>query len=253
MMRSPARAEGGAAAGRRADPPEAAARSAGGPAAVRVLLALVRKDLVTEARTRELLTSMSLLAFLALIVQSLAVGLRPAPAVTAAVLWITVAFAATLLLARAHTLERESGALQGMLLTPAGRGVLYLGKCAASMILVLILEAVVLLGAAVLLDADLARSAGLVAVPLALGAVGFCAAGTLLGTMAASTRLRELLLPVLLLPVALPLVTAALAGTRAALEGAGAAAVWGPARFLVAFDVIFLVLGTWLFEYAVEE
>lgn len=220
---------------------------------MRAAAALVWKDLVAEARTRELMTSMSLVAFLSLVVQGLAVGSSPPAEVTAAILWITVVFASTLGLARAQALEHDRQALSGILLTPVGRGTLFLAKCTANLLLTLLLMAVVVLAATALVNAAIGRHLAALAPPLALGGVGFAATGTLLGAMAATTRLREVLLPILLVPVALPAIIVSLTGVTAALDGAGVAAVLGPVRFLLAFDVIVLVLGVWLFEYVVEE
>ncbi len=222
---------------------------------MKTVLILIWKDLMIEARTRELVTSMSLVAFLALVILSLAVGASPhaAAEATPAILWVTVAFAATLGLARSHALEQERQALQGVLLTPISRSTLYVGKCAANLLLVLALQAVVLLAATVLVNGEIGRHAARLAAPLALGAVGFVAAGTLLGAMATVTRLREVLLPILLLPVVLPLIIASLSAISLVLDGASGAALAGPLRFLVAFDIIFLVLGMWLFEYVVDD
>jgi heme exporter protein B len=221
---------------------------------VKSLAALVWKDLVTELRTRELVTSMGLVAFLSLVILGVAVGGSPAAhAVTPAILWVTVAFAATLGLARSHALEQERQALQGLLLTPLSRSTVYLGKLASNLLLVLVLQTVVVAASAVLIDADVGRHAGRLAVPLVLGAVGFTAAGTLLGAMTAATRLREVLLPILLLPVVLPVIITSLAGVTGALQGAGWAALAGPAKLLGACDLIFVILGAWLFEYVVEE
>jgi len=220
-----------------------------------MILILIWKDLIIEARTRELMTSMSLVAFLALVILSLAVGSSPhaAAATTPAILWVTVAFAATLGLARSHALEQERQALQGILLTPVGRSTLYLGKCAANLLLILALQVVVVLAAAVLVNGEVGRRAASLAAPLALGAVGFTAAGTLLGAMTVTTRLREVLLPILLLPIVLPVIIVSLSAITLVLDGAPAAAFAGALRFLAAFDVIFVILGMWLFEYVVEE
>src|SRR5262249_24494468 len=128
-------------------------RSAGGPArAMRWLGALIWKDLVIEARTRELVTSMSLVAFLALVLLALALGGAPhlTPAAAPAAVWVTVSFAATLGLARAHALEQEGRAMEGLLATPVSRSVLYLGKCGANLVLVLVLQLVVVAATAVL-------------------------------------------------------------------------------------------------------
>jgi heme exporter protein B len=220
---------------------------------MRAAAALVWKDVLAELRTRELVTSMSLVAFLALVVQGVAVGSAPPPAVTAAILWITVVFAATLGLARAQTLEQDRQAFSGVLLTPVARGTLFLTKAAANLLLTLMVMAVSVLAETVLVNPELGRRAVVVALPLGLGGVGFAATGTLLGAMAAATRLREVLLPILLVPVTLPAIVVSLSGVTSALEGAPFGAVLRPAGFLVAFDVIALVLGVWLFEYVVDE
>jgi len=222
---------------------------------VRILAALIWKDLVTEARTRELVTSMSLVAFLALVILSLALGASPGLAAAAApgILWVAVSFAATLGLARSHALEQERQALQGLLLTPVSRSLLYLGKFGANLLLVLILECVVVAAFAVLFGYDLGRRAAWLALPLGLGAVGFAAIGTLLGAMTSATRLREVLLPILLLPVVLPAIMLSLAGIAAVLDGRALADLVRSANMLAAVDVIFVVLGMWLYGYVVEE
>lgn len=220
---------------------------------MRIAAALIWKDVLAELRTRELVTSMSLVAFLALTVQGLAVGGAPPAPVTAAVLWITVVFAASLGLARAQALEHDRGAFAGVLLAPVGRGTLFLAKAAANAVLTLLVMAVVVVAETVLVNSGLGRRIASVAPPLVLGGVGFAATGTLLGAMAAATRLREVLLPILLVPVSLPAIIVSLSGVTQALEGAPLAALSGTLRFLAAFDVIVLVLGVWLFEYVVDE
>ncbi len=216
---------------------------------------LAWKDLVVEARTRELVSSMSLVAFLAVVILGVAVGADPAAAsvVTPAVLWVTVAFGATLGLARAHALEQERDALKGILLTPVSRAEVFLGKWVANLILILILQAVVAVATAVLINPEVARHGLLIAASLALGAVGFAAVGTLLGTITSTTRLREVLLPILLLPVVLPVVIVSIAAIALALDGAGWRAVAGPLKLLAAYDLVYVILGVWLFEYVVGE
>jgi heme exporter protein B len=221
--------------------------------AVKIAAALIWKDVLAELRTRELVTSMSLVAFLALTVQGLAVGGAPSAPVTAAILWITVVFAATLGLARTQALEHDRDAFAGVLLTPVGRGTLFLAKATANLLLTLLVMAVIVLAETVLVNPGLGRRIAVVALPLALGGVGFAATGTLLGAMAAATRLREVLLPILLIPVTLPAIIVSLSGVTAAVEGEPLGAVLRSAGFLVAFDVIVLVLGVWLFEYVVDE
>lgn len=222
---------------------------------MRTLGALIWKDLVIEARTRELVTSMGLVAFLALVIQNLALGpsSRLGTAAAPAVVWVTVSFAATLGLARAHALEQEGQALQGLLMTPVSRSLLYLGKCGANLVVVLILQIVVVVATAVLFTADVGRHLMWLSLPLVLGAVGFTAIGTLLGAMTSATRLREVLLPILLLPVALPVIMLSLAGIGAVLDDRGLTELLRSLKLLGAVDIIFLMLGVWLFAYVVEE
>lgn len=221
---------------------------------MRALAALIWKDLVIEARTRELVTSMSLVAFLALVILNLALAGSGhlAPAAAPAVVWVTVSFAATLGLARAHALEQEGRALEGLLATPVSRSVIYLGKCGANLVVVMALQLVVVAATAVLWPGGFAGRVSWLALPLALGAAGFTAIGTLLGAMTAATRLREVLLPILLLPIALPAVALSLAGMAAALDGR-LTDLLRSLKLLAAVDIIFLMLGIWLFPYVVEE
>jgi heme exporter protein B len=222
---------------------------------VRTLAALIWKDLVVEARTRELVTSMGLVAFLALVIQNLALGpsSRLGTVAAPAVVWVTVSFAATLGLARAHALEQEGQALQGLLMTPVSRSLLYLGKWGANLVVVLILQTVVVVATAVLFTGEVGRHLTWISLPLVLGAVGFTAIGTLLGAMTSATRLREVLLPILLLPVALPVIMLSLAGIGAVLDDRGLTELLRSLKLLGAVDIIFAMLGMWLFAYVVEE
>jgi heme exporter protein B len=227
---------------------------------MRAIVVLVCKDLIIEVRTRELVTSMSLVAFLSLVILSLAAGQSSdgcaatgACAAAPSIVWVTVAFAATLGLARSQALEQERQAIQGVLLTPIGRTSLFLAKYISNLLLVLFLEAAVVLFSAALVNADVGRRAAVLALPLVLGAVGFTAAGTLLGAITVTTRLREVLLPILLLPVVLPVIIVSLSAMADALVGAPLGALAGRLRFLVACDVIFVVLGMLLYQHVVEE
>jgi len=222
---------------------------------VRILAALIWKDLIVEARTRELVTSMGLVAFLALVIQNLALGpsSRLGTAAAPAVVWVTVSFAATLGLARAHALEQEGQALQGLLMTPVSRSLLYLGKWGANLVVVLVLQTVVVVATAVLFTGDVGRHLTWISLPLVLGAVGFTAIGTLLGAMTSATRLREVLLPIVLLPVALPVIMLSLAGIGAVLDDRGLTELLRSLKLLGAVDIIFAMLGMWLFAYVVEE
>jgi heme exporter protein B len=138
-------------------------------------------------------------------------------------------------------------------MTPVSRSILYLGKCGANLVVVLILQFVVVVATAVLSTAEVGRHPGWLVLPLALGAVGFTAVGTLLGAMTSATRLREVLLPILLLPVALPVIVFSLAGIGAVVDGREVTELFRSLKLLGAVDIIFVMLGVWLFAYVVEE
>lgn len=208
------------------------------------------KDLRVEARARELAAAGLLTGFLAVAIGAVALGdAADKPAVVAGVLWLALSFAACLSLARGFTAEVDRGTLEILLLLPVERGALYAGKALASFALLAALAVVLVPVAIVFLGA--ASATALAALPVVLlGVAGLAAAGTLLASLAAHTRAREALLPVLLLPVALPVLLAALPATRAALAG-GAVEV-SDLSLLAGYDIALLAVSYLLFEFAAE-
>jgi heme exporter protein B len=155
-------------------------------------------------------------------------------------------------LGRAFALERENDCLDGLILAPADKGAIYLGKLAGTTALMLAMEVVFIAATGIFYNLDIwAAVPRLLLVALA-GTVGFAAVGTLFAAMTAHLRAREVLLPVLLLPLAVPVLLAAVKLTDLALAGEG----WGPAwpwwQLLLGFDVVFLVAGLLTFEFVLE-
>lgn len=225
-----------------------------GPGAVRQALAVAGKDLVLEIRARERVVAMLTFAVLVAVVFSFALD----PTVRTrdlggAMLWITILFAGMLGLGRSFALEREQDALTGVLLTPVDRGALFIGKFAANLALLLVAEAVIF--AVYALFFQLAYGAALAGIALValLGSIGFMALGTLFGAVATSTRLGETLIPVLVLPLLIPVVIFAAGATQLLLVGRPLAEVAGNIRMLAAFDLVFLIVCTLIFESVVEE
>lgn len=217
-------------------------------------LTIAAKDLRLELRSRERLASMLTFAILVAVVFSFA--LDPTVrgrTVAGAMLWVTVLFAGMLGLGRSFTLEREEDAMAGLLLTPVDRGALYLGKLAANLALLLLVEVVVFPVYALFFQLDLGPAGGGLAAVVLLGSLGFMALGTLFSAMTAATRLGETLLPVLLLPLLLPVVAFAASATQRLLVGRPFAEIAGSLRMLAAFDVIFVVVCTLAFGAVVEE
>lgn len=217
------------------------------------LRALVWKELLVEARSREVLVSGAVFALLVLVTFSLALDQRPEEAASVApgVLWVSVTFAAVLGLGRAFARERDRRTLEGLLLAPVDASVLFLAKAAANLAGMAAVEAVAVPALLVLFNLRVDLPGLLLA--LALGSVGFTSVGTLVAAVAAHTRAREVLLPVLLLPVQVPVVLGTVKSLGAAIRVPGGeiseAANW--IGLLLAFDVLFLGLSVLLFDYAI--
>lgn len=225
---------------------------AGGAAAQ--ALAIARKDLTLELRARERIVAMLSFAVLVAVVFSFALdpAVRPR-AIGGAMLWVTILFAGMLGLGRSFSLEREQDAMSGLLLAPLDRGALYAGKFLANLALLLAMEAVIFPVYALFFQ--FAYGAGLAGIALVAVAasVGFMALGTLFAAVAASTRLGDTILPVLLIPLLIPVVIFAAGATQHLLIGRPLAEVDGSLRMLVAFDLVFLIVCTLAFESVVEE
>src|SRR5215813_1716566 len=177
---------------------------------MRGALTILRKDLRIEWRTRESISSFVVLGVLLLLVFSVAHDPRPeeAPALAPSVLWVTFVFTGLLGVQRGFLLEREQDCLAGLLLAPIDPAAIFAGKLVANLCLLAIMQAIVVPLVAVLLHVDfLAVLPGLLAV-LTLGNVGFSAGATLFAAMASRTRAREVLLPLLLLPLVMPVLIA---------------------------------------------
>ena len=221
---------------------------------MRGALAILAKDLRIEWRTRESLASVFVLGVLLLIVLAVAHDPTPeaAPALVPAVMWVSFVFTGIVGIQRGFLLERENDCLAGLLSAPLDPADIYAGKFAANVVLLAVTQAVIVPLAGIFLHADLWPVLPGLLVVLLLGNVGFAALATLFGALAARTRARETLMPVLLLPLLVPLLIGAVQATQAVLAG-GLGAAREAVAVLVAFDVIFAVAGWLLFAYVVRD
>ena len=220
---------------------------------LRKVLAIVAKDVAAELHTREILSAMLVFSVLALFVFSFALDLRGAVARAAApgVLWATAAFAGTLGLSRSLAREQQTGCIDGLLLAPMDRSAIFFGKALGNLIFIAVVEVALLPLFAALFNVPLLRPGVLLVT--ALGTVGYAAVGTLLAAIAVNTRAREVMLPVLLLPLAIPALIAAVRATGGLIEGATLADVGGWVRLLVVYDLVILAVSMLTFGYVVEE
>ncbi|GAB4546160.1 MAG: heme exporter protein CcmB [Anaerolineae bacterium] len=221
---------------------------------LRKVVAIVAKDVAAELRTREMLSSMFVFSLLVILIFNFAFDLRAENQKTLApgVLWVAIAFAGMLGLSRSFIMEKDRGSMEGLLLTPVDRSAIYLGKMLGNLIFIGIVEVIILPIFIVLFNLSADYLLLLVGVVI-LGSIGFAGVGTLFSAMAVHTRAREVLLPILLFPVVIPVMLAAVKLTGAVLDQLPFADVQNWFSLLVAFDLIFLALSFILFDYAMEE
>ncbi|WP_411277964.1 heme exporter protein CcmB [Gaiella sp.] len=206
------------------------------------VVALARKDLRLELRARDTLPAMLLFVLSTLVVFHFALPTGTSADAAYGLLWIAIVFTALLGLARAWAPEREGGALDGLVLAPCDRSAIWLGKTLAVLVFLTAAELVALPAFALFFaPVDLVAVAGVV-----LASVGICTVGSLLAAMAAASRGREVILPLLFLPLAIPLIVG---GVGAGISPQAASYL----SFLALYDVVFAILAWATFEYVITE
>ncbi len=220
---------------------------------LRSMAAIIWKDLAAELRSRELLSAMLVFALLVILIFnfSLELDAQARATVTAGVLWVTFAFAGTLGLNRSMAMEKDRGCLDGLLLAPVDRSAIYFGKAIGNLIFMLIVEAIVLPVYSVLYSVNLFIP-GLLLIIL-LGSIGYVAVGTLLSSMAIQTRTRDVLLPILLFPLIIPVMIAAVKGSTGFLQAVAIADLLPWLNLLIVYDVVFIAVAFMVYDYIVEE
>lgn len=217
--------------------------------------AIVWKDLTAERRTKANFNAIVFLAGLILLLFGFALGpdhdaLRD---VAGGVLWLTVLFSGVLAFNRSYEQELENGALELLLLYPGDRRAIFLGKLVANLAFVLLVQAVMVPAAALLYDIPVWPVMGPLAGVLLLGTFGFVTLGTFYSAMASRLRAREVLLPLLLFPMLVPLLIGAVRATGAILDGDPMNELGTLVRLLIVFDVIFFIGALYAFEHVIED
>jgi heme exporter protein B len=217
--------------------------------------AIIWKDIVAELRTKEMFSAMFIFAVLTVVTFQFAFELRVAAQnlidVAPGVLWVAFAFAGILGLNRAFVLEKDRGCLEGLLLAPVDHTAIYFGKMLSTTLFMLVVEAILLPIFFVFFGLNLLQPA--IVLVVLLGTWGFSGVGSLLSAITARTRAREVLLPILLLPVAAPVLIAAVKATAGLLDGLALGEVGMWLNLLLAYDVIFPAVAFMTFDYVVKE
>lgn len=217
---------------------------------------MTRKDILIEARSREILFTTLFFAVSCVLV--FAFGFvregKPVQDAAAGILWISIAFSGTLALGRAFERERQSETLRALMMAPIDRPALYVGKLLGVLMLLGTVELIVVPLIALMFQAPLFNHPFLMLGLLVTGTVGFCAVGTLFAAMLVRARSRDVLLPVLLYPITIPVIIAGVRGTAALLQvevDLPMARAW--LSMLTFFDVMFITLALWTFEPVMTE
>jgi len=217
------------------------------------MFAVIWKDLTAELRSREIFSAMFVFALLVVLIFNFALELEAGTraSVAAGVLWVTFTFAGTLGLNRSMATEKDRGCLDGLLLAPVDRSAIFFGKMVSNLVFMLIVEAVVIPIFSLLYNINLINP-GLILVTL-LGSIGYCAVGTLLASMAVQARTRDILLPILLFPVVLPVVIAAVKASTGYIQSVPIEEITPWINLILVYDVVFLSAAWMVFDKVVEE
>lgn len=219
-----------------------------------VFLAVLWKDLVSEWRSRDRAAAMLVFALLVVMIFHFAwpdAERARARELAPGLLWIAYLFAAILGLNRAFSVELENDALAGLAMVPRDRGFVFLGKAAASFAILMLVQALTALVFAIVFEVLDWRSAPALAGVVGLGSLGICAVGTLFGAIAVRTRFREIMLPLLLLPLLVPVLSGSVRATAELL--AGRPASFEAIQLLIVADAVYLIASFVSFDYVLDE
>ncbi len=215
------------------------------------VLTILWKDILCELRTRDIVVSVLVFALLVILVFNFAFEPERIGLVASGVIWVALTFAGVLGLSRSFILEKDKGCLEGLMLCPVGRDVIYFGKMLGSLTFILVVAVIVLPIFFILFNLPIFRPELVLIVVLAT--IGFASVGTLFSAMAVNTKAREIMLPILFFPIVTPVIIAAVKATGLVLAGESEGNLSSWLQIMAAFDIIFLVVSSWVFEFIIEE
>lgn len=219
------------------------------------VIVLFLKDLKIEFRTKETLNSMFVFGLLVIIVFNFAFDLTRIETleIASGVLWIAFTFSGILGLNRSFSFEKENSAIEGIILAPVDRSAIYLGKLMSNFFLMLLFEIVLLPFFIIFFNLRIFSDLPVLFLVMILGTLGFVTVGTIFSAVSANTRMREIMLPVLLFPVSVPVIIGAVESTSFILLGNNQELLWSWIQRLVGIDVIYFIASFLLFEYVIVE
>jgi len=222
---------------------------------MRQVAAIVWKDFTVELKTRELFVSMFIFAVLVILIFIFSVDLSIVKAneVGPGILWVAILFAGTIGLNRSFMLEKENQCIQGLMLAPIDRSVIYFGKMLSNLAFLLIMEAFLLPVFMIFFNIDLISHLFPLLFVILIGTIGFSALGTLLSSLSANLKTRDIMLPILLYPMMVPIAIGSVKMTSQVLAGEGLSSVMNWVGLTLCFDVIFIGVSIMTIDYILEE
>ena len=216
-------------------------------------LVLARKDILSEMRTKEIISSVLVFALLVIVIFNFAFSgsQQTMISLTPGMLWVTFAFAGVLSLNRAFIQEKDDGCLEGLMVCPFSRETIFIGKMLGSLFFMFFIEAIVLPIFSLLFNVNVI-SLSFITITV-LTTLGFVTVGTLFSALAVNTKAREMVLPILFFPIVAPLIISAISASGLVLSGESWSSFSSWLGIIVAFDVIFLVVSYLVFSFVIEE
>lgn len=217
------------------------------------ILVILRKDLISESRTRDVAASVLIFALLVIVIFNFAFepGGETTKLVAPGILWVAITFAGVLSFNRSFVLEKENGCLEGLKLCPINKEIIYLGKMLGSLLFLLTVEIIIFPIFSVLFNLPLFMPK--VALIAVLATVGLVSVGILFSALSVHTKAREILLPILFFPVCAPVIIAAVEATGMVLQGEALGSLSSWLQIMAVFDVVFVVVSVLIFEFVIEE
>jgi len=221
----------------------------------RVIQWVVWKDLISEVRSRETISSMFFFALIVILVFSFSFSMdqQAARELISGIIWVAFAFTGIIGLGKSFSAELQNDCLEFLQMSPAPKGAVYLGKVAANVVFMVTVEVILFPMFVIFFNLDVVEELPLLLLIFLLGTLGLSTVGTLFSAMTVQIRAREVMLPILLLPLAVPVMIAAVEATLGALNGNPMALYRHWLELLAVFDVVFTVVSFWAFEFIMDS
>ena len=221
----------------------------------RVIRWIVWKDLISEIRSRENISSMFFFALIIILIFSLSLSMdqEMVKEMIPGILWIAFSFTGIIGLGKSFLVETQNDCMENLLMAPIPKGAVYLGKLLGNFLFMLVVEIIIFPLFIIFFNLDIFGQIPMIMLICFLGTLGLAAMGTLLSAMTVQIKEREVMFPLMLLPLVVPVIIGAVEATKGALNGDPLKLYQQWIQLLAVFDLVFLIVSYWLFEFILED